>query len=431
MKILVTGAAGFIGSGIVERLLSTGHRVLACARDGGNLPGSPSLEFQRTDLSGMLATEDWLPLLDDVGAVVNVAGILREQRAGDFDRIHYQAPLALGHACVLKGIRRFVQISALGHPDDGPFVASKHRLDQALLAMQELDAIVLRPSVVVSLRGSYGGSSMLRAMASLPLVLVLPGDGNQKIQPLWLEDLAEMIDKSLTLEPCSSATIDAVGPEIVTLREFLLATRRWLRFPQPRIQVRVPMALVTVANHIGDTLRAGPLGNTTGRMLTRGNVSEDSGSSVAESLGVRPRSVMSGFEQSASFVQDRWQARLYPLIPIAWLALVVVWMVSALSGFLAKPEEYAPLLDQLAAPTHHQAVLVLFTSSLNLALALALATRRWIKGVLSLMLLSVLAYTLGLGLFAPEQWLAMTGGLVKNLAVLVLILFVMVLENRR
>lgn len=70
-------------------------------------------------------------------------------------------------------------------------------------------------------------------------------------------------------------------------------------------------------------------------------------------------------------------------------------------------------------------------SGLNLMLGLALALRRWLSGVLVLMLLSVLAYTLTLGLLAPEQWLALTGGLVKNLGLIVLILFVLVLENRR
>ncbi len=431
MKILVTGAAGFLGSGIVEQLLCSGHRVLACVRDGGNLPDSPGLELQRADLSRMLSVEDWLPLLDQVDAVVNVAGILRESRAGDFDRIHFQAPLALAQACVCKGIRRYVQISALGHPDDGAFVASKHRLDQALLALEGLDATVLRPSVVVSLRGSYGGTSMLRAMASLPLILVLPGAGDQKIQPIWLEDLAEMVDESLRRAPGSSATIDAVGPEVLSLREFLLATRRWLRFPEPRLELEVPMALVNLGNTLGDLLRAGPLGRTMGRMLARGNISDGSTREAATALGVEPRSVLQGYQQSASFVQDRWQARLYPLIPVAWLVLLVIWLLSAFSGFLARPAEYGPLLDQLAVPSAYQALLVLATSSLNLILALALATRRWMNGVLLLMLASVLGYTLGLGLFAPEQWLAMTGGLLKNLAVAMLILFMLVLENRR
>ncbi len=431
MRILVTGAAGFIGSGIVERLLTCGHQVVAIVRNSRNLPESPLLEWKSGDLGGMTTTEDWLPHLDDIEAVVNAAGILREQRLGDFEAVHYQAPLALAEACVARGIRQFLQISALGHPDDGPFIASKHRLDQALLAMEQLDTVVLRPSVVISLRGSYGGTSMLRAMASIPFVLVLPGDGSQKIQPIWLEDLAAMVEQAVTCKPGISTLIDAVGPQMVSLRDFLLATRRWLKWPEPRVEIQVPMRLVSLVTTLGDCLHAGPVGRTLGRMLARGNISEGKSASAIETLGIQPRSVINGLEQSASFVQDRWQARLYPLIPLAWLTLIVIWLVSALSGYLSKPAEYGLLLDQLGVPEKFQTVLVFSTSTLNLILALGLALRRRINTVLLLMLVSVLGYTLCLGLFAPDQWLAMTGGLVKNLAVMALILFMMVLENRR
>jgi uncharacterized protein YbjT (DUF2867 family) len=431
MKLLVTGAAGFIGSGVVERLLVDGHQVVACARDAANLPASAQLEFQRVDLNRMLDAQQWLPLLDDVDGVINAAGILREYRHGEFEKVHRQAPMALAKACLQKGIRCFVQISALGHADDGEFIASKHRFDQDLLALDGLAAIVLRPSVVVSLRGSYGGTSMLRAMAALPLVLILPGEGKQKIQPLWLEDLAALVGQAVSNKTGSPILIDAVGPDVISLREFLLATRRWLKFPEPIMTISVPMVVVNLAGRLGDWLQAGPLGTTMGRMLARGNVSQQSATQASDMPGFQPRSVLTGLNQSASFVQDRWQARLYPLIPLAWLTLITVWLVSALSGFMADPTGYGPLLDELGVAGAHQSALVLVTSSLNLLLAVALALRRWINLVLVLMLLSVGGYTLGLGLLVPELWLDLTGGLVKNLGLMVLILVVLVLENRR
>ena len=193
----------------------------------------------------------------------------------------------------------------------------------------------------------------------------------------------------------------------------------------------VPMGLVNSANTVGDWLRAGPLGRTMGRMLVRGNFSDGTGDSPADHLGLQARSVIAGLKQSASFVQDRWQARLYPLIPMAWFALLVIWLVSALSGFLADPDDYAPLLDRMRVPSHLQTMLVLATSGLNLLLAVALALRRWMSAVLGLMLLSVLAYSLTLGILVPEQWLELTGGLVKNLGLIVLIALMLVLENRR
>src|SRR5687768_15590531 len=136
----------------------------------------------------MTAPASWRASLEGIDAVVNVAGILRERGSQRFDRIHHDGPLALAQACVEAGVARFVQISALGHPDDGEFIASKHRFDQALQQLP-LAAIVLRPSVVYSTAGSYGGTSLLRALAAVPGVLPLPGDGRSRIQPLAAEDL--------------------------------------------------------------------------------------------------------------------------------------------------------------------------------------------------------------------------------------------------
>ncbi|AKS41250.1 NAD-dependent epimerase/dehydratase family protein [Wenzhouxiangella marina] len=431
MKVLVTGAGGFIGSAIAERLLSAGHEVRACARGPGNLPASDRVERRAVDLNEMLTPEAWLPLIEGVDGVVNAAGILRETRRGDFERIHCTAPWALAEACQRSGVRSYVQISALGEPEDGEFVASKHRLDARLAALDGLDAVVLRPSVVVSRRGSYGGTSMLRAMAALPGVLVLPGRGEQRIQPLWLEDLAELVHLALARRELDERVLDVVGPDTLTLHDYLALTRQWLKIAPPKLTVHVPMPLVSLANALGDRLRAGPLGRTMGRMLERGNVSEESAARADRALGFSMGSIRDGLSQSASFVQDRWQARLYPLIPLAWLSLVIIWLLSAASGYLARPQDYAPLLDQMGVPVSMQASLVLATSSINLLLGLALALRRAIVPVLALMLVSVLAYTIGLGVLVPAQWLDLTGGLLKNLGLVLLIAFMLVLEQRR
>jgi len=431
LKVLVTGAGGFIGSAIVEMLLDEGHQVVACARNASNLPVSPRVETCLMDLGRMLEPANWQPLLDGVDGVVNAAGILREQHPGDFQRIHEASPWALAQACRKEGVSVFVQVSALGDPGDGEFVASKHRFDERLAKLDGLSGTVLRPSVVVSRRGSYGGTSLLRAMAALPGMLFLPGRGDQPIQPLWLEDLAGLVLRGIEQAPPGPGVLVAVGPETLSLRDYLLLTRQWLRLPPPRWIIEVPMRLVRLANDLGDWLQAGPLGRTMGRMLERGNVSQSSDLLADQVLGQSMQSVRAGLSESASFVQDRWQARLYLLIPLAWLSLVIIWLLSALSGFLADPADYAPLLDDMGVPHPAQAPLVLATASLNLVLAVALLLRRRVGLVLGLMLLSVFAYTVGLGLLAPSQWLAMTGGLLKNLAVIPLLAIMIVLENRR
>ena len=72
-----------------------------------------------------------------VDAVVNTVGIFREAGAQSFEAIHTRAPVALFEACVEAGVRRVVQVSALGAAADAPteFLRSKHRADEALGAL--------------------------------------------------------------------------------------------------------------------------------------------------------------------------------------------------------------------------------------------------------------------------------------------------------
>ncbi|MBU2713442.1 SDR family NAD(P)-dependent oxidoreductase, partial [Zooshikella harenae] len=109
MNILITGAAGFIGSAIVELLLQEGHSVKACARNPHNLPRHPNLKAASIDFSAHLTAEDWL---QQIHAVINCAGILTERYFGEFSQLHFQSPKALAEACVQQGIKKFIQLSA-------------------------------------------------------------------------------------------------------------------------------------------------------------------------------------------------------------------------------------------------------------------------------------------------------------------------------
>jgi len=177
--VLVVGAQGFLGGYIAAGLRGHGYRVLC----GVRTPRIDAAGERRCDLGTMTSPADWREALAGADAVVNVAGILRETGAQTFEAVHLRAALALANACVEHGVQRFVQISALGDPRDGKFIASKHRFDSALLALP-LSAVVLRPSVVYAPEGSYGGTSLLRAMAALPFGIWVPGDGDWQLQPL-------------------------------------------------------------------------------------------------------------------------------------------------------------------------------------------------------------------------------------------------------
>jgi NAD(P)-dependent dehydrogenase (short-subunit alcohol dehydrogenase family) len=85
------------------------------------------------DFAHGIQPEDWLPRLTNIDVVVNCAGILREVKDQTFDAVHRAAPSALFDACTQADVKRVVQVSALGRPEGGGFISSKHATEKHYL----------------------------------------------------------------------------------------------------------------------------------------------------------------------------------------------------------------------------------------------------------------------------------------------------------
>lgn len=422
--VLVVGANGFLGSFIVTALRGRGHRVLRGVRS----VGKPIGEDERAcDLTRMTKPDDWREVLDGVDAVVNASGILRETGIQRFETIHVAAPLALARACIDRGIDRFVQISALGLPEDGEFIASKHRFDEALRQLP-LQTVVLRPSVVYAAAGSYGGTSLLRALAGFPGMQVLPGDGRWPIQPVAAEDLGDLAALALEAPP---GLYEVGGPEPMPLREYQREWRRWLRISGKR-EIHVPEVLVTLQVGILERLGSGPVGETMWRMLRRGNVTTpDAHARLRDAFDFAPRGLAQTLASRPSQVQDRWHAQLYFLTPMLRICMVVLWLLSAIAGWLTPSADIERLVAGSPLQGIEPVVLARVAAVFDLVLAVLLLIGWRPRLVLVLMAIGVAAYTLVFGIALPTLWLEPLGGLAKNLAILPALGVLWVLADRR
>lgn len=431
MRILVTGAYGFIGSQIVSALRQHGHEVVCAVRDTTVSRGLDDLPIIVCDFERDTDKSDWLPRLVSIDAVVNCAGILRERRGQTFDHIHRDTPTALFEACEECGVRKVVQISALGDAGDTRFIASKHAAD-AHLQTCDLDWVIFRPSVVYTVSGSYGGTSLLRAMASLPLILLVPGSGQQQLQPIRGEDLARAVVHTLETDDGKHEIIEATGPEPVSFRDYLLGIRRWLGFAAPGLIVPIPLGLIYPLTLLGEWFGRGPLGLTMYRMLQRGNIGGPNAvQRFRQLLKFTPMSLSAAFAQSPSYVQDRWQARLYLLQPLLRVMLALLWIGSGIVGFVTPLRESEVFVIQLGLAADWSMPVVYGASVIDLLLGVLLLLRIKLYLVGSLMLLSVVLYTLVLGMVLPELWLEPFGSLLKNLPLIPAILMMMAMEQVR
>jgi uncharacterized protein YbjT (DUF2867 family) len=427
MRVLVTGANGFIGSHVVAALRAAGHRVVHGVRRNGS---NEEREVVICDFTSDLRPEHWLAKLDGIDAVINCAGILREHGRETFERVHRAAPAALFQACAQRGLRRVIQISALGEPQDAEFVRSKHDGDN-FLATLNLDWTILRPSVVYSSAGSYGGTSLLRAMAAMPFVIAVSGNGQQRLQPIAAEDLARAIVHVLETGSGKREILQAVGPQIVTIEAYLHALRRWLGYRRAPA-VRVPLWLAMPIVWLADKFGRGPLGATMFRMLARGNIgAADAAEHFARAIGFHPRSLTDTLAATPSHVQDRWHARLYFLRPLLRCSLGLLWFVSGVVGFVTPFTVGRDVLAQMGVGDALAAVLIYGTSAADVAVGGALmagyVTR--LVGLLTLVLL--IGFTVFLGVAAPALWLEPFGALIKNIPLIPAVLVMLVLEDSR
>jgi uncharacterized protein YbjT (DUF2867 family) len=238
MTVLVTGGTGFVGPHVVHALRTRDVPVRALVRDrrrGSRLVawGAELVEGDVTDPASLRGA------FTDVDAVVHLVAIIRGSRA-DFERVMAQGTRNVVAAAKEAGIRRFVLASALWlderTKDAVPYFGAKWEMERAVKE-SGLEHVILRPSVVF---GKDGGvlPTFVR-LARLAPVTPIVGPGTQRLQPIWVEDVAEYYSQSVDLEAAANRTFEVGGPDAPTWNEFWDRLKRVLGVHRPSIHMPI------------------------------------------------------------------------------------------------------------------------------------------------------------------------------------------------
>ncbi|RZL40018.1 MAG: SDR family oxidoreductase [Rubrivivax sp.] len=424
MKILMTGATGFLGGRLLRDLLDAGHEVVCAGRS------APPVEHRRCrwlrlDFAATPA-EVWLAHLHGMDAVVNLVGIFRERGSASFAALHTRGPQALFDACLHAGVMRVVQVSALGadaHAETA-FLRSKYEADDHLLRLP-LDAAVAQPSLVFGPDGASSRSLLM--LAALPVV-PLPAGGGQRVQPIHVDDAAEAL-RALVEAPAGRwrGRTALVGPRPLTLRDYLLALRRSLGLPAGAWVLPVPGWAVGMAAWLGEWRRNALLDRAAWAMLRQGSTADPA--PLARLLGRLPRT-------AAAFIPPeqrdavRTVALLDAALPLLRWALAAVWLVTAYVSVAVYPAALSfELLGRAGVPEALQPAALWGAAGLDLVLGLLtlwpFASRRWLwlaQGALMLFYSGVIALRL------PEFWAHPYGPMLKNLPMLAVLWLLWTLE---
>lgn len=128
-QVLVTGAGGFVGSHLILALCRADYDVICCGRDEASLRARFHCRVVGFDFAKHAPSEGWDAVLRGVSVVINAAGIIQEHGESTFDAVHRDGPSALFRAAERAGVRRVIQISALGA--DANAETCYHRTKQA------------------------------------------------------------------------------------------------------------------------------------------------------------------------------------------------------------------------------------------------------------------------------------------------------------
>lgn len=431
MRILLTGANGFIGSQLLAGLRARGHDVVAAVRDPAALRRKmPGIEVIAADFNRDTSPEIWRPRLAGIDAVVNCAGVLHGARGQDIEAIHATAPTALFDACVQAGVRKVVQMSAISADAEigTAYALTKKRADDHLRA-SSLDWTVLRPSLVYG-EGSYGGTSALRGLAGLPFVTPLVGDGSTSFRPIHIRDLVETVARVVEGDCLARRTTEPVGPEVLSLRAIVARYRRWLGLG-PALELSIPLPVMRAMGRVVDVAGGGPMGSAGLQQLLAGNAGHEPAGVFERAIGFTPASMDERLAERPAGTQDLWHARLYFARPLLRLVLAVLWLGSGIAGLLAPTNAYAAVAESLAKIGLSPRLLAVGFSLVDLAIAAALVLRLRPRLVAAVQVVIVVGYTIGLSVLSPSLWLDPFGGLLKNLPILAAIGVWAALEEER
>jgi len=241
--ILVTGGNGFVGPKIVRALRERDLPVRALVRRPGDRSAATLAAWGSELVQGdMTDAESLRRAVEGAEVVVHLVAI-RQGSDDDFRQVMEQGTRDLVAAAKDAGVRRFVLMSALGTSEQTkdlvPYYRAKWEMEQTVQG-SGVEHVVFRPSFVFA--GDGGILPTFMKLARFAPVTPIIGSGTQRIQPIWIDDVAAYFAAGVDKPEAANRIFELGGPDAVSWNEFWQRLKRELG--QRRPSVHVPMGLM-------------------------------------------------------------------------------------------------------------------------------------------------------------------------------------------
>jgi uncharacterized protein YbjT (DUF2867 family) len=297
MKVLVTGGTGVVGDSAVTELLKSGCEVRLLTRNADEnarlwpdgVEAWPASISDQSELRGCAEGCD---------LVLHVAGIMEEAAPKlTYETVNVEGTRNIVREAERCRVGRFIYVSSLGaEAGASPYHRSKRRAEEIVRGFAG-GWIILRPGNVYG-PGDDVISLLLTMVRTLPVVPVI-GSGDDKFQPIWMEDLAAAISESVRRTDLHGRVLELAGEEKTSFNEILdrlaeITGRTPARVPIPPF---LATAGITVAGFVGAKV---PITESQLTMLSEGNFIKTPGTNALTSVfHIKPTPLDSGLRKLA------------------------------------------------------------------------------------------------------------------------------------
>lgn len=281
MRVGLTGATGFVGSYILRELDAADHTVRCVMRDPGEPIAIPNDRAERApgDVTDPASLRG---VFDGCDAVIHLVGIIDEKpfKGITFERIHTQGTTNVVNAARASGVQRFIHMSANGAREDGVsgYQQTKWQAEQIVKEAGFEHWTIFRPSIVFGNPGADStefATRLARTLVGPFPVLPVFGDGQYRLQPISVEEVAAAFAQALTINPAHEQIYTAVGREAYPYTDVLDRIARGMgRKPKPK--VHVPLVLARLGINLLGPLGILPISPAQFEMLVEGNTGDES-----------------------------------------------------------------------------------------------------------------------------------------------------------
>src|SRR5687767_6776762 len=286
----VFGGTGFLGRRLVRRLAGEGATLRIAVRSPDRAPRvlSPAdldrATLLRADVHDRASVAVAVARAD---AVVNAVSAYVEKPGATFESVHEQGARTLAQEAAAAGVARFVLVSGIGADPESrsPYIRARGRGE---LAVRQAfpGATIVRPSAMFGPGDALFGTlaDIIRLLPVVPLI----GGGRTRLQPVYVEDVAEGIAHMLAERASAGQTYELAGPCVYTLRELVGFALRLMN--KRRLLLPVPFAVAEIQARLFELLPSPPL--TTGQVdLLRADTLASGALPGFGELDIRPKAI--------------------------------------------------------------------------------------------------------------------------------------------